>query len=154
MFLYVFAMCWYVFLHRKIMRKYRNMVGFLLGNLYGTFLEIIGLKAPGNYSASIWSYSFSICLWERLKTFISMISGFSDVSPSPGINYFHLLRHQDTLTKSRRSQILSECYYFHIINIKKWTSNNNKFWRRRALETPEDPFNKFLKILDTRSIFF
>ena len=28
----------------------------LLGHLDGKFMERIGLKAPGNYSASVWSY--------------------------------------------------------------------------------------------------
>ena len=31
-------------------------------------MEIIGSKAPGNYYVSIWSYSFSICLWAKPKT--------------------------------------------------------------------------------------
>ena len=43
-------------------------------------MEIIGLKAPGNYSAT---YNLSLCLWESPQLLISMISGFLDVSPSP-----------------------------------------------------------------------
>ena len=43
-------------------------------NLYGNFIEIIGLKVPGNYSAAFWSNNFSILLLERPKPNISMIS--------------------------------------------------------------------------------
>ena len=74
-----------------------------LSFFYGDFLEIIGLKAPGNYSASIWSNIFSICLWESPKLFISMISAFLDVSRPPKTNYFYLWRHQDTQRKSKKS---------------------------------------------------
>ena len=59
----------------KIGQTYLCVCLLLLGHGYCIFLEIIGLKAPGNYSASIWSYNFSICLWENPKTLISMISG-------------------------------------------------------------------------------
>ena len=40
----------------------------IVGHVYGIFLEKICLKAPGNYSAPIWSYTFPICLWEHPKT--------------------------------------------------------------------------------------
>ena len=42
-------------------------------------IQIISLKAPGNYSASIRTYNLSICLCERPKHNISMISRFSKV---------------------------------------------------------------------------
>ena len=67
-----------------------------LSHVYGKFMEIISLKAPGNYFASIWINNFSICLWENPKTLMSMISGFPDVSPSPKTNYVYLWRHKDT----------------------------------------------------------
>ena len=51
--------------------------------IYGNFVEIISLEAPGNYSASIWIHIFSICVRETLKTLISMISGF--LNPAPKI---------------------------------------------------------------------
>ena len=51
----------------------------LLDNLYSNFMEIIGLKALGNYSASFWSHTFSNLLCERPKPNTSMISGFSDL---------------------------------------------------------------------------
>ena len=50
----------------------------LLGHLYGKFIEIIGLKAPGNYSASSWSYNLSILFCEGPKPNISMNFGFLD----------------------------------------------------------------------------
>ena len=47
-----------------------------LSRFHGKCMEMICLKAPGNYSASVWTYNFSICLCERSKPNISMISGF------------------------------------------------------------------------------
>ena len=82
--------------HRKIIRNIFEKCRPCLGNLYGDFMEKICLKAPGNYSAPIWSYKCSICLWEKPETLMSMISGFSNVSPGAKTNYFHLWRHQDT----------------------------------------------------------
>ena len=69
-------------------------LGPLLGNVYGEFMEIRCLKAPFNYYAPFWSNRFSSCLWENLKTPISMISGFSDVPLAPQSNYFW--KHQNT----------------------------------------------------------
>ena len=43
---------------------------------YGKFMEKMGLKAPGNYSASFWISNFSILLLENHQTSIFMISGF------------------------------------------------------------------------------
>ena len=48
----------------------------LLGYLYGKLMEIIGLKAPGNYCASIWSNKFSISLLEKQEPDMFMISAF------------------------------------------------------------------------------
>ena len=48
----------------------------LLGHAYCKMMEKIGLKAPGSYYAPFWSYNFLICLCERLKLNIFMISGF------------------------------------------------------------------------------
>ena len=58
-----------------------------LAHFYCQFIEIIGLKGRGNYSASIGYNNFSICLWESPKLFISMIAGFLDVSRSTKTNY-------------------------------------------------------------------
>ena len=38
------------------------------GAFYCKFIKIIGLKAAGNYSASIWINRSSLCLWEKPKT--------------------------------------------------------------------------------------
>ena len=59
-----------------------------IGNFNCNFIEMIGLKAPGNYPGPFWSNRFSICLWENLKNLSSMISGFLNVSLSPKTNYF------------------------------------------------------------------
>ena len=83
------------------------------GHFYCKLMEIISSKAPGNYSAPFWSYIFSICLWKNQKTIISMISGISDVSPSPQTNIIYLWRHQDILTTSRKSQIIFETSYVY-----------------------------------------
>ena len=54
-----------------------------------SFVEKIGLRAPGNYSGPFLSYNFSICLCENPKILISMSSGFGDMSPAPQTNYFY-----------------------------------------------------------------
>ena len=48
----------------------------LFGHFYGKFIEIICWKAPSNYSASFWTYRFSILWLEKPQTSICMISGF------------------------------------------------------------------------------
>ena len=47
-----------------------------LGSFYGQFMEKIGLQAPGNYSASLWTNNLSILLLENPQTSVFMISGF------------------------------------------------------------------------------
>ena len=42
----------------------------LLGYFYGKFMEKIGLKALGNYSAPFGSYNFSICLENPKPSFL------------------------------------------------------------------------------------
>ena len=49
-----------------------------MGRFYGNFMEIIGLKAPGNYSASFRSNNFRFAYVRDQKTNIVMISGFVD----------------------------------------------------------------------------
>ena len=76
----------FVSLEFERLGKHRASIGqqylgdslYLLGNCYGEFMEKIGLKDPGYYSASFWSYNFSILLCERPKSKMSMISGFLD----------------------------------------------------------------------------
>ena len=50
--------------------KFEN---FKVSTFDGNFVEKICLEAPYAYSASIWAYSFSTCLWERPKPNIFMI---------------------------------------------------------------------------------
>ena len=45
-------------------------------NFNGKYVQIIGLKAPGNYSASSWLNKILVLLSEGPKPNISMISGF------------------------------------------------------------------------------
>ena len=47
-----------------------------MGHFYGTFIEAIGVKAPGIFSGSIRSNNFWILLLERPKTSICIIYGF------------------------------------------------------------------------------
>ena len=91
--------------HRKIIgkslethRKHICKCAFIFGHFYNKFMEIISLKAPGNYSGSIWTDNFSFCLWQNLKIIISMVSRLSNASPSPKTNIIYLWRHQDTWT--------------------------------------------------------
>ena len=87
----------------------------IMGNFHGQMMEIICFKAPGNYSAPFWSNRFSICQWENTKSFISMFSGLSNLSPSPKTNSIYLWRHQDIFKKPIKKKpwrILPK-YYFH-----------------------------------------
>ena len=65
-----------------------------VGKFHGEFVGITGLKAPGNYSASI-CYNFFDLLLGEPETLISLILGFSDVSMGPKINMICLWRHQN-----------------------------------------------------------
>ena len=47
-----------------------------LGYLYGKCVQIIGLKAPGNYCEQIWFNEILILLCEGPKPPNAMISGF------------------------------------------------------------------------------
>ena len=67
------------------------ILGLLLweicNNRFKSFLELICFE---------WYNKILICLGERLKLFISMISRLLNSSPSPKTNYFYLWRHRDT----------------------------------------------------------
>ena len=45
---------------------------------YGTYVQLIGLKAPGIYLDQFWSNKISVLLCEGAKPQNSMISGFVD----------------------------------------------------------------------------
>ena len=60
-------------------KKEKIIVGHVLGNFSGTYYQIIGLKAPGNYSDRIPSNKLSNLLLERQKTNIFMISRLLDL---------------------------------------------------------------------------
>ena len=121
-----------------------------LGQLYCKFMEIMGLKAPGSYSASIWSYNFSICLWEIPKTIMFMISVLLNGSPSPKTIYFHLWRPQDTSKRSKKIPNYFDAFMVMIFTILK--IQNVDFSKRWASKNPDDPSNNILKILDMRSV--
>ena len=118
-------------------------------------MEIIGLKAPGNYSGSFWSYNFSICLWESPKTLISMISGLLDVSLSPNTNIIYLLRPRDTSRNLRKYQIIFKHVVvgkFEIVEIQMF-ENYGKDGRQQIptnvhenLENPGYQINIYQKI--------
>ena len=57
-------------------------------------MEQIGLKAPGNHSASCWINNLSILLLENLQTSIFMISGFGGLVGTLiyGLKYTKLLQ--------------------------------------------------------------
>ena len=55
----------------------------MVRQIYGTFIEKICLKAPYDYSASVWISSFSISLWERPKTLYFYDLGISGCVPDP-----------------------------------------------------------------------
>ena len=81
-----------------------------------------------------------------LKPIFSMISGFSNVSLSPQTIHFYIWRPQDTSNNSRKHRKMNQIICF----ANKNDERNSMFrkWERRAPKHPDDPFNKFLKILD------
>ena len=88
----------YRILYKIISSRPQPKLGDLLAffcNLYGNFIEIIGLKAPGEYSAPFWSYNFSISLLERAKSHNFMISGFA----GPVIPLFYGFKYTEILAK-------------------------------------------------------
>ena len=64
---------------------------------------MIGLKAPGNYSALIWNNKISICLWERAKLIICMVSGVFEPATKPQNQLFLSLETPGHLKQSRKS---------------------------------------------------
>ena len=134
---------------RRYGKNTECMFGSCLGHLYCKFMEIIGLKALGNYFAAIWFNRFSICSWENTKTLISMISGFSDVSPAHQL--FLSLETPRYLNKINKIPgkvqkiIFSESHNFV----------NRTFvfvCKRRAPTNSADPFNEILRNVKLGSI--
>ena len=75
-----------------------------------------------------------------------MIFGFGDVSMIPQTNIIYLWRRQDTPNNPRNSRIIFK--KITLGNNKKWKYKCWKLWERRGPTNPEDPLNKFLKILN------
>ena len=63
-------------------------------------MQIIGLKAPANYSGPSWINNCPLCLWQNPKALIFLMSGLLDVSPRPKTNILWdtrmLQKHQET----------------------------------------------------------
>ena len=118
---------------------------------------MIGWKAPGNYSASIWYNNF-------LKLF--MTSWFVDVFRPLKTNSFYLSRHQDTSNKSRTvlgifiyKKVLYESRNFRthirnnfrtdghrqIPNTRLITAWKSWIWGGNVPENVKWKFGKFLK---------
>ena len=90
----------------KSWENHRILLGntkLLLSHSYGKFMKIIGLKAPGNYSASIWIYNFPICLWENPKNDHVFDFGTFGRVPEPQNHLFYPFETHGYLTKSRKS---------------------------------------------------
>ena len=60
----------------KIGKIIYAILGHVFGCFYETYVEIIGLKAPGNYLDQFWPNKVLALLCEETKPNISMISGF------------------------------------------------------------------------------
>ena len=97
---------------------WRKLLSFFVHS-YGKLMEILGLKAPGNYSASIWINKIPICLWENLETLISMISGFWDVSRplKPILSIFGDTRTPKPIQEKHRN-ILKQHYFYKSQNVE------------------------------------
>ena len=67
--------CWLFF--RPVWGKTNYAIcGHLLNSFYGKDVEILGLNAPGNYSASCWTNKILVLLCEEPKPNMFMISGY------------------------------------------------------------------------------
>ena len=127
-------------------------MGHLLGHFHGKHVQIIGLKAPGNYSASIWYNTFSICFWERQKTLTSMILDFLDVSrsppPKPTIFIFGDPKKPQTIQKN----VSFDTILFSQITKCRNSPKNKIVGRNGRRQNPDDTSNQILKILYMKSI--
>ena len=105
----------------------------LLLRFYGKFMERIGLKAPGNYSASFWFNNFSILLLETQKSQNVMISGFlGPVRPFIyGFKYFkilfkykkvwgHFRKYDFVKSRNFRNHFFCKCW-------KRWAPENDEY---------------------------
>ena len=128
---------------------------------------MIGSKARGNYYASIWYNQIMILLWENPTTFISMISGFLNLSPSPQTNSFFIFVDPRTLQKTKTGNtyaFLSNLIFInlgilethHFVNfgkgghrtiptIRQIKSRKSWIWDRYLPENMKWKFGKFLK---------
>ena len=75
------------------------------------YVEIIGLKAPGNYSDQLWFNEILVLLCEGPKRNISMISGFG----IPGAAYLWILKYPITSQLLQSTRTHFQKYYL-------WTS--------------------------------
>ena len=93
----------------------KRCVCYLLGHLYGKYVKIIGLTAPGKYSDHFWSNKISVWLCEGPKPPNSMSYGFL----SPGeIDWMckHISENKRTIMETFPKTLFS----------KSWESNNLK----------------------------
>ena len=113
----------------------------LLGHFYGNYVEIVGLKAPGNYSASFWINRIPILLLENPKL------------PSFPLkaNYFYLWRPKIKKDMGTFSKNII------FISLMIWEIGNfemlDKIWKRQAPKHDDHPLNRISRILDTGPIF-
>ena len=107
----------------------------------GTYVHIIGLKAPWNYSDQLIT---SVLLCEGPKPNICMNSGFLD----PWTPYLLIWLHQITSNNIRqymdiflRNEIFAYLGFIFC-----------QVWKRQALTNDEDPFHEIFKTMDMRPI--
>ena len=100
-----------------------------LGNCYGEFMEKICFKAPRNYAASVWTYNFSMCLCERPKPNISMISGCLRAVGTL-ICIFEYAKSLSQSTKNKKQFPMILC-----LEICIWKIENFNFWNQAILDT-------------------
>ena len=121
-----------------------------LSHFYVKFMDKIWPKAPQYYSASFWTNNFWICLWENPQTpqFLDFgISGRVPDSPNQILFIFGVSKIPRRIQE--QSQTISDKYYFckrqHVVDpifcMQKTGTGN-----------PDDPSNKFSRILDMGSI--
>ena len=123
----------------------------LAGHFYCEYYWKNSPRAPYNYSDSLWTSNFSLSISEKLQTsHLQDLGIFEQVHDSQNQQY--LLFETPGYFKyfKTNSEPFSQKHTLGNQNVED--SHVWNLWERPAPEHPEDPFNKFLEILNTGSI--
>ena len=125
-----------------------------LRHFYGQYVSIKGLKALGNYSASIWIEKIPILLWESpTNSHFYNFGIFEPVTKPPNQPFLsletpgHLQQNQENNPGTFLNSVI-------FVNLKLWEIYYKfcQFGKRRAPRNDETPLNNISKIMDMGSI--